>query len=120
MDTGSARLGRRTRARLLRLSTLSHLDQRTRASRRARELAQDFAAELGGTLSVAQRAAVEQAATLCALAEDAASRRLGGAVDVSLEDVVRLGRLAQLAVKRLGIDQRQREPERPFAIGDTA
>src|SRR4051794_39049274 len=93
-----------------RLLTLGHLDRRTRAARRAREIAADFAAEIGGTLSVAKRAAVEQAAVLTALAEDAASRRLGGAVDVSLEDTVRLARVAQLAVRRLGLNGR-REPQ---------
>ena len=90
MEVGSEPVPR-SKTRVL---TLGHLDRGTRAARRARALAADFATELGGALSVAQRAAVEQAATLTALSEDAASRRLGGAVDVSLEDVVRLGRLA--------------------------
>jgi len=99
----------------LRLMTLDRLDGRTIASRRAGELARDFAAEIGGTMSVAQRAAVEQAAVLTALAEDAASRRLGGALDVSLEDTVRLARVAQLAVRRLGLrNLGRREPQPSF------
>jgi hypothetical protein len=38
---------------------------------------------------------------LTALAEDAASRRLDGSTEVSLEDIVRLVRVAQAAVKAL-------------------
>jgi hypothetical protein len=38
-------------------------------------------------------------------------RRLGGELDVSLEDVVRLERVAQLAIRRLGIaDRKKSEP----------
>jgi hypothetical protein len=44
--------------------TISDLDGRTRAARRARDLAAAFTADLGGTLTAAQRLSVDRAATL--------------------------------------------------------
>jgi hypothetical protein len=58
-----------------------------------------------------QRLAVERAAVMLALAEDAASRRLGGDLTISLEDVVRLEGAASRAMNRLGLDRRMRKPE---------
>jgi tagatose-1,6-bisphosphate aldolase non-catalytic subunit AgaZ/GatZ len=96
-----------------RFTTLRHLDQRTMAARRAAALVSTFADELGGELSTAQRLVVERAAVLMALAEDAASRRLGGDTAISLDDVVRLEGAASRAVKRLGIGVRKPEPAVP-------
>ena len=62
-----------------------------------------FRKELGSSLSVAQAAAVERAAALCALAEDTRTRRLAGDTSVSLEDLVRLDSACDRAVRRLGI-----------------
>jgi hypothetical protein len=86
-----------------RLCTIESLDGRTIAARRARELARGFQAEFGGTASPTQRFAIERAAALVALAEDAKARRLAGDVSVSLEDVVRTDNAAARAVKALGI-----------------
>jgi hypothetical protein len=86
-----------------RLLTLDAMDGRTIAARRARELARGFEAELGGSLSVSQRAAIERAATLIAVAEDARARRLAGDQAVTLDDVVRVDGAAARAVKALGI-----------------
>jgi hypothetical protein len=72
------------------LCTLSALDGRTVAARRARELAKGFEAELGGTVTVSRRFAIERAAALVALAEDAKARRLAGDAAITLEDVVRV------------------------------
>ena len=95
----------RGKARLL---TVGHLDKRTRASRRSRELARAFEAEIGGVISATQRLAIERAAALVALAEDAQARRLAGDPSVTLDDVVRIDGAAQRAVRRLGIEQRKR------------
>jgi hypothetical protein len=85
------------------LCTLSALDGRTVAARRARELAKGFEAELGGTVTVSRRFAIERAAALVALAEDAKARRLAGDAAITLEDVVRVDNAAARAVKALGI-----------------
>jgi hypothetical protein len=85
-----------------RLRTIESLDGRTIAARRARELAQAFQAEFGGTVSATQRFAIERAAALVALAEDAKARRLAGEMAVSLEDIVRTDNAAARAVKALG------------------
>jgi hypothetical protein len=85
------------------LRSLESLDGRTVGARRARELARGFQAELGGTVSATQRFAIERAAALVALAEDARARRLAGDLGVSLEDVVRTDNAAARAVKALGI-----------------
>jgi hypothetical protein len=52
------------------------------------------------------RAAVQKAAMLATLAEDAAAKATRADPKVSLDDVIRLGRMADLAVRRLRLDQR--------------
>lgn len=89
------------------LLTLAALDGRTRAARRARALAAAFRRELGGPASVAQTAAIERAAALCALAEDTRTRRLAGDLSVTLEDLVRVDSAADRSVRRLGIRPEQ-------------
>jgi hypothetical protein len=86
-----------------RLCTIDSLDGRTRAAKRARELASNFETELGGVLTVSQRLAVDRAAALTAISEDAQARRLAGDIGVSLEDIVRTTNAAHRAVKELGI-----------------
>jgi hypothetical protein len=49
--------------------------------------------------------AIERAATLQALAEDAAARALRGDPKVAYDDVVRLSRLADISVRRLRLDR---------------
>jgi len=85
----------------LRLIELSQLDGRTRAARRAREIVSQLSAELGGKLSPIQNAAVERAAALLALAEDARTRRLAGDEAVGLNDLVRIDGSADRALRRL-------------------
>jgi len=92
---------RRGRARL---RTLEHLDGRTRASKRAHELTAIFEAALGGELSPSQRLAVQRAAMLSAIAEDAAARQLAGEA-IDLDQVTRAGNAARRAVLDLGIKQ---------------
>jgi hypothetical protein len=92
-----------------RLQTLSHLDGRTIASKRAATLAETFAAELGGHLSDVQRIAVQNAAVMVAISEDAQTRRLAGDPAISLDDIVRAVSAARRAVRDLGLD-RKREP----------
>jgi hypothetical protein len=100
------------RRRQARFRKLTDMDGRTRSGRRARELARQFEAALGGAdaLSDGQRLAVARAATLTAISEDKRMRVLAGE-HVLLNDLVRVERLAQQAVRNLGLDQRQREPE---------
>jgi nucleotide-binding universal stress UspA family protein len=102
----------------LRLVTVADLDGRTRASRRARELATTFAEEIGGSLSSAQRLAVERAAALSALAEDARVRHLAGDTSVSLEDIVRIDNASARAVKALGLGARKREQKPGAALAE--
>jgi hypothetical protein len=89
------------------------LDKRSRAGRRAAQLMQQFEAALGGNLTDGQRLAVSRAAVMTAIAEDARMRKLNGATDVTLDDLVRLDRVAALAVRDLGLDRRKREPVAP-------
>jgi hypothetical protein len=115
MHTDSAEIGTqsaRSRQRKLRLRTTSDLDMRTAAGKRAAELAATFTAALGGRLSPEQALAVSRAAALLALSEDATTRRLGGDLAVSLDDVVRLASAARRAVRDLGL-HRKREPATP-------
>jgi hypothetical protein len=54
-------------------------------------------------------AAIEKAARLTALAEQASARALRADPAISLDDLVRLQRLADLAVRRLHLDRRTKE-----------
>src|SRR5262245_41789087 len=115
--TGMQPVSARSRQRKARLRTLDHLDQRTRAAKRARSLAGTFEAALGGTLKLtdAQMQAVRNAAAAVAISEDAQARRLQGDTSVSLDEVIRAARHARAAVHDLGID-RQREPDAPSPL----
>jgi len=96
-----------------RLKTVAQLDQRTRAAKRITALARTWAAALGDKLTNGQRIAIERAATLTALAEDARVRRLSGDLSISLEDIARLDNTANRAVRALGLPtERERESER--------
>jgi hypothetical protein len=105
IGAGCAPAGRRKRGPRPKphLRTLESLDGRTVGARRAHELAAGFEAELGGNITATQRAAIERAACLLAVAEDVRARRLAGESSVSLEDLVRIDNAAMRAVKALGL-----------------
>jgi hypothetical protein len=105
------RSDRKTRLKT-RLIAVRNLDQRTRAATRARKLAAEFEAELGGNVTTAMHIAIERAAALTVVAEDARARRLAGDLSITLDDLVRTDRAAAAAVKALGLDKR-REPTGP-------
>jgi hypothetical protein len=107
----------RTRRRRNRHRLLTDLDKRSRGGRRAVELMRQFERELGGDITAGQRLAIGRAATLCALAEDARIRRLNGAVNITLDDLVRLDRVAALAVRALGITAGPVKPREPSLDG---
>jgi hypothetical protein len=94
-----------------RLRTLRSLDGRTKAARRAAELAQALAAELGTDISDVMRTRIESAAALTAIAEDCQTRRLAGDGSVTLDDLVRATSAARRAVRDLGL-AKSREPKR--------
>ena len=90
------------------------IDKRLVLGRRVFELVDVFRTRVG--LDVDQDpvllAAVEKAARLTALAEDAAARATRADPKVTLDDVVRLTRLADISVRRLHLDRHvaQRPP----------
>src|SRR5262249_18782996 len=86
-----------------RILTLSHLDRRTRASRRAAALGESFAAEIGGQITDSLRIRIETAAALSVIAEDAQTRRLSGDSSISLDDLVRAVSAARRALRDIGI-----------------
>jgi hypothetical protein len=100
----------RVRRRKTRLRSVAELDLRTVSGKRARALARLFESALG-QVSPAQRLAIDGAAGLVALSEDAVARRLRGEA-VPLDDVIRAVACARRAVRDLGID-RKREPAVP-------
>jgi hypothetical protein len=99
------------RQRQARYRNVTDIDGRTRSGRRARELARQFEAAIGGDLTDNQRLAIGRAATLTAIAEDRRMRALAGE-PVLLDDLVRVERLAMQATRNLGLDKR-REPAEP-------
>jgi hypothetical protein len=83
------------------------IDKRFAIGRRFKELALTFRARLGleADSDPLLLTAIERAATLQVLAEDAAARALRADPKVTLDDVVRLNRLAEIAVRRLRLDR---------------
>ena len=93
------------------------IDGRSPLGRRLRDLADQLASGLGGwpALTDLQAAAVRKAAELAALAEHARAARLKGDISVTLDDVVRLDRLAEQSVRRLGLPSAAGKPVAPVA-----
>jgi hypothetical protein len=89
------------------------IDKRFVIGRRYAQLTATFRARVGPDVDQdpVLLAAVEKAARLTALAEDAAARALRADPKVTLDDVVRLTRLADLSVRRLRLDQRNATPQ---------
>jgi hypothetical protein len=86
------------RSRKARLMTVAHLDRRTRASKRAREVAVELEQGFGTEITKRQRQDIGQAAVLCAIAEDLAARRLAGQL-VSLDELLRTQGVAKRAIR---------------------
>jgi hypothetical protein len=99
-----------------RLQTVAALDQRTLAAKRIAALVSMWAQQLGGKLTTGQRIAMERAATLTALAEDARIRRLGGDMSISLNDIARLDNAANRAVNALGLPSQGARESSAFAL----
>ena len=79
--------------------------------RRATKLASIYRERLGLTADDADPVlldAVERAARLTALAEDASARAVRGDPQITLDDVVRLQRVSDLAVRRLHLDKHRK------------
>jgi hypothetical protein len=91
------------------------IDKRYALGRRYRALEQMFRQRLG-TVAVADPvvvAAIERAARLVALAEDAAAKALNADPRISLDDLVRLERCAAAAVRRLHLERYTPQPPGP-------
>jgi glutathione S-transferase len=92
-----------------RLLTLGHLDGRTMAAKRARELIEAIELDLGGAdrLSEGSRQLVQRAAVLGAYIENCETRWLGGdAVDLS--DYLAAINAQRRVLATLGLDRRAR------------
>jgi hypothetical protein len=103
----------RTRRHRARHRTVDDLDKRSRAGRRAAQLMRQLEAALGDDITEGQRLAVSRAAVMTAIAEDARVRKLNGATDITLDDLVRLDRVAAHAVRQLGITAAPAKPSGP-------
>jgi hypothetical protein len=88
------------------------IDKRSALGRRVTRLAATFRARVGfdANPDPLLLTAIEHAAQLQALAEQAAARALRADPKVAYDDVVRLSRLADHAVRRLRLDQRVKQP----------
>jgi hypothetical protein len=104
---------RKTRLKT-RLIAVRNLDGRTRAATRARKLAASFEAEIGRNITTAMHIAIERAAALTVIAEDARARRLAGDLSITLDDLVRTDRAAAAAVTALGLDREHKPATVPL------
>ena len=85
------------------------VDGRSAAARRAKQLAAEYVAALGGpdAVDAVLMARVKRASELVVVAER--TRVLAMQGEAVLDDLVRVERLAELAMKRLGLERRARE-----------
>jgi len=83
------------------------IDKRYAIGRRIKQLTATFRERLGPDVcsDLLLLSAIERAATLQALSEQAAARALRGDVNVAYDDVVRLSRLAEQATRKLHLDR---------------
>jgi hypothetical protein len=90
------------------------IDKRYALGRRVKELEATFRARLGAdALDPVTDTAIRRAAEMVALAEAASARALRADPRVSMDDVVRLQRAADLAVRRLHLDRHKSSPAGP-------
>jgi hypothetical protein len=89
--------------------TLTTVDRRTRVWKRIAELTALFTAALGVEATPLRRMKIEQAAQLTALAEIARGRFMRNG-DGTLDDIVRLERKADGAVRALGVVESKPKP----------
>jgi|1186.fasta_scaffold02837_2 hypothetical protein len=91
------------------------VDKRFAVGRRVKELTLRFRERAGSEVDQDPLllAAVERAARLTALAEQASARALSGDERVTLDDVVRLNRLSESAVRALRLDRRDTKQTTP-------
>jgi hypothetical protein len=115
MVAGSTEFNRTTGAKRTRngLRAPVSIDKRFAIGRRIKELTAAFRARVGLDVDhdPVLLAAVEKAARLTALAEDATARATRADPRVSLDDLVRLTRLADISVRRLHLDRRNTAPQ---------
>lgn len=90
---------------------LTKVDRRSRLGIRIRELTEMYIVALGGELSPLKREAIGDAAQLKALSEDQRGAWMRGEAKCSLDDLVRLERRADQAVRALRIVARPRARE---------
>jgi hypothetical protein len=89
------------------------IDYRKRVGKRARELSQYFTAAIvasGRELTVDLTERVMKASELTALAETMRAKMLRGEADVCADDLVRVTRLADTAVRRLALPSAASKP----------
>lgn len=90
------------------------IDKRYSLGRRYKALERMFTDRLGpAAADPVVAAAIEKAARLTALAEDASAKAVNCDPNIDMDTVVRLNRLADLALQRLHLDRRQTRPAGP-------
>jgi hypothetical protein len=106
---GRSAAGPAPKAGKLRLLTLGHLDGRTAAARRARELIEAIETDLGGgdRLSEGERQLVQRAAVLGAYIESCEVKWLGGAA-VELQDYLAAINAQRRVLATIGLERRAR------------
>lgn len=100
-------LGRpRTRAGKVRLRSLSDLDRRTAAARRANDLVAGLESDLGGadSVSVAQRELIKRVALAGALAEDIEVRWLQGD-PIAVDDYTKVANVQRRLLATIGLQR---------------
>jgi hypothetical protein len=94
--------------------TLTKIDRRGRLGKRVAELTEMFATAVGGELTAMRKMKVDKAAQLTALTELARGDFMRDGKG-TLDDIVRLERKADQAVRSLGLTETKRRQSSPLA-----
>jgi hypothetical protein len=92
---------------------LADLDGRTRFVKRARALAREFTAALGGNPAAHEWIMIRSASELVAISEQTRAALLAGKGTVTLNDVVRSENAAARAIRALNIPASAAKPSAP-------
>jgi hypothetical protein len=110
----TSRPGRRGKTRL---RSLSRLDGRSAAAKKAQRLCEVWTRALGGDVTPVQAMAIQHAAATTVICEDAQARYLSGDPLITPAEITKLSNIATRAVNALNLPQeRERKRETGFEV----
>jgi hypothetical protein len=92
------------------------IDGRSRTARRFRDLLDELARDLGGSLTTGEQAVLRQAAGLLLRAEQLQAEIVKGSVPIDADEIVRTANASTRLLASLRANRRRREPPPPSPL----